>query len=297
MTGAGGAVYDLGYEPYDGERRGRGGARSTIVGDGVRRVLGLRRKARRKIVPWMLIIIAVVPAIVAVGIVFFFPAGASDEFDLATNYGSFYVIGGTIALLFSGLAGPELLIPDRKDGVLSMLSSRPLTSSDYVIAKFASILIVVGFFLLFPQLVLYIGEAGTDTDGILAGLVDAAPKLPRSLAVGAVYALTFVPPAFFVAGLAKRKAVASATFIASMLMLSGIAEGLVRGADFAGNRWFALVAPFDTANAVNLWIFGESDPDSLLTYTGIDPLIGLASIVALAAVFVWLVLRRYQRLM
>ena len=71
MTDTQGAVYDLGYEPYDGERLGRSGARRTVFWDGIRRVLGIRRKARRKVLPWTLIVIAVIPAIVVVGIGFF----------------------------------------------------------------------------------------------------------------------------------------------------------------------------------------------------------------------------------
>lgn len=291
-----GAVYDLGYEPYEGDRRGRVGARRTIVADGIRRVLGLRRKARRKILPWGLLLIAVLPAIVAVGLAFFIP-GVSDELNIAGEYGNFYIIGGTIVLLFSSLAAPELLIPDRRDGVLSMLSSRPLTSGDYVLSKFASIIAIVAAFLLFPQLVLYIGEAGTNADGLFSGLVDAAPKIPKSIAVGAVYTIALVPLAFFVAGLSKRKAVASSVYIASMLALQIIANGLVREADFAGNKWFALIAPFDTANAVNLWIFDTPDPESLLTVAGIHPSVGLASLVVIGVGCVLIVLRRYRKLM
>jgi len=297
VTDTTGAVYDLGYEPYEGERRGRSGARRTIIADGIRRVLGLRRKARRKVLPWGLVIIAVIPAVVAVGLAFFIPGGTTDNLDIASEYGSFYVLGGTIVLLFSALAAPELLIPDRRDGVLSMLSSRPLTSNDYVASRFASVVIVVAAFLLFPQLVLYIGEAGTYADGIFAGFVDAAHKIPKSIAVGAVYTIALVPLAFFVAGLSKRKAIASSVYIASMLALSIIAEALVKEADFAGNQWFALIAPFDTANSVNLWIFDAPDPESLLTVGDIHPLVGLASLIVIASVCVYIVLRRYRKLL
>ena len=50
--------------------------------------------------------------------------------------------------MFTALAAPELLIPDRRDGVLSMLSSRPMTPSDYLGARFAALVAVVGAFLL-----------------------------------------------------------------------------------------------------------------------------------------------------
>ena len=151
MTTEQGAVYDLGYEPYHGERRGRKGARLTIWADGNRRVLGLRRKARRKIMPWILVGIALLPAIVSVGIAFVLPPGVSNELDLADANSGFFQLGGTIVMLFTALAAPELLIPDRKDGVLSMLSSRPLTSNDYLAARFASAVTVVGGFLLIPR--------------------------------------------------------------------------------------------------------------------------------------------------
>ena len=48
-----GVVYDLGYVPYEGERRARRGAIATTYRDGIYRVFGIRRRARKKILPWM----------------------------------------------------------------------------------------------------------------------------------------------------------------------------------------------------------------------------------------------------
>ena len=63
-----GAVYDRGYRPYEGERGGRGAARAALVRISVRRALGLRRSWRQKVLPWTLLAIATVPAIVNVGV-------------------------------------------------------------------------------------------------------------------------------------------------------------------------------------------------------------------------------------
>ena len=41
-------IYDRGYRTYDGPRLGPKGARRAVYKDGVRRVLGLGRKARRR---------------------------------------------------------------------------------------------------------------------------------------------------------------------------------------------------------------------------------------------------------
>jgi len=193
MTDQTGAVYDLGYEPFEGERRGRSGARKAVYFDGIRRVLGLRRKARRKIMPWGLLGIATVPTIVAVGVSFMIPAGSADAIDLAGQNSEFFLLGGTITMLFTALAAPELLVPDRKEGVLSMLSSRPLTAADYLGSRFAGLVTVVGAFMIMPQLVLYFGQAASDPDGFFQGLVNAADTLPKIVAVAGVYAIAYVP--------------------------------------------------------------------------------------------------------
>ncbi len=297
MTSNLGAVYDLGYEPFDGERRGRKGAWLTVWADGLRRVLGLRRKARRKIMPWLLIAIAIIPPIIAVGVAFIIPAGAADGIDLASENADFFVLGGTIAMLFTALAAPELLIPDRRDGVLSMLSSRPLTSTDYLNARFASLLSIVGAFLLLPQIVLFIGQAGTDPDGLLRGIVNAADTVPRILVVTAIYATAYVPLGFVVASFSNRKAIAASVYIAAMIALAAFGDAIVRNATFTGGRWVALLSPINTADAANRWVFGSTNRGSLLAVADIQPYVGLLALVVIAAGATIASAARYRRLM
>ncbi len=296
MTDQTGAVYDLGYEPFDGERTGRSGARKTVYFDGVRRVLGLRRKARRKVMPWALLLIAMVPPIVAVGVSFLIPAGAADSIDLAGQNSEFFTLAGTITMLFVALAAPELLIPDRRDGVLSMLASRPLTTTDYLGSRFASLATVVGAFMIIPQLVLFFGQAGTDPDGIFRGLINAADTLPKIAAVAAVYTIAYVPLGFVIASLSNRKAIATASYLAVMIALTGFAEALVRGSDITGGRWAALLAPINTADAGNVWIFGESNPESLLAAADIHPAIGILALVVIGGASSLAALQRYRTL-
>jgi len=259
MTAKAGAIYDLGYEPFEGERRGRSGARVTVWADGLRRMLGIRRKARRKILPWILVAMALIPPIVAVGFSFLVPADIADQIDLASQNADFFQLAGTITLLFTALSAPELLIPDRRDGVLSMLSSRPLTSDDYLAARYASLLTIIGAFLLLPQAVLFVGQAGSDTDGLFRGIINAADTLPKILVVAAIYALAFVPLGFLVATFSERKAIASSIYLALMIGLTAIADAIVRNATFTGAKWVALTSPLDIADAANAKIFGKTN--------------------------------------
>ena len=292
-----GAVYDLGYKPYEGERLGRRGARRTIFWDGVRRVLGIRRKARRKVLPWLLVTIAMLPPIAFVGISFFIPIDQSDVISTAQQHSDFMGLGGTIVMLFAALAAPELLIPDRKDGVLEMLASRPITPSDYIITRFFSLVAVVGTFLLIPQFVLYIGMAATLGDGFVQGLVDNAGNIPRILAAASVYVIAFVPLGFVVASVANRKAIASAVYLAIMISLTGFAEALVREATVTGGRWMALIAPISTADAANAWIFGQEDANSLLAVADFHPFAGLVALILIGVAASAFALARYRRLL
>lgn len=297
MTDGTGAVYDLGYLPYEGERLGRRGARRTIFFDGVRRVLGLRRKARRKVLPWMLLTIAMLPPIAFVGVSFFVPVEVDTAFDVATMHSQFFGLGGTIVMLFSALAAPELLVPDRRDGVLAMLSSRPLTSDDYIGTRFASLLAIVAGFLLIPQLVLYIGMAATSDDGLVNGLIDGAGNLPKILFVAFVYVLAFVPLSFVVASIANRKAIAAVVFLAILTALTGFAEALVQNATITGSRWVALLTPINTADAANAWVFGQENPSSLLAAADIHPGVGVVALAAIGFAAVAFAVTRYRRLL
>ena len=127
MSGRSGVVYDLGYAPYDGERRGRRGALLTTFKDGVSRIFGIRRGAWRKVLPFLLLGLAVLPAVVFVGLSFLLGSFAPEAESPYGGHGQYFVLAGTIVLLFVALAAPELLIPDRRQGVLSIYSSRPMT--------------------------------------------------------------------------------------------------------------------------------------------------------------------------
>jgi ABC-2 type transport system permease protein len=200
-------------------------------------------------------------------------------------------------MLFTALSAPELLIPDRRDGVLSMLASRPLTPFDYLGSRFASLATVVGSFMILPQLLLFFGQASTDPEGLFQGLLNAADTLPKILAVAAVYTIAYVPLGFVIASLSNRKAIATASYLAVMIALTAFAEAIVRSSNITGGRWVALLAPINTADAANVWIFGGSNPDSLLAAADIHPVFGIVALVVLGSALSLFALHRYRSLM
>jgi hypothetical protein len=115
--------------------------------------------------------------------------------------------------------------------------------------------------------------------------------------VTAVYVVAYVPLGFVAATFAKRKAVAATVFIAVMIGLTAFAESIVQNNVFAGGRWVALAAPLNTADAANYWVFGASNPESLLDAANIHPGYGIAALAVVGALGVGLSFYRYRKLM
>lgn len=291
-----GAIFDLDYRRYEGARTGRTKIRWAIVRDGVRKVLGLRRKARRKILPWGLIVLAVIPAIAFVGFRVLTEGLGADELleDLIPGHADYFGFTFQLTFLFVALSAPELLIPDRVSNVLTVYASRPLTLADYLIARVGSLLLVVMAFTLLPQLVIYLGGAVLSGDiiGHVTGNLDLLWKIPAgALAVFATQAGV----AFIISAYARRRGVAAGVYIAFSIISGGVAFGLSE----AVNRWFAVI--YLQAHAVVLIgeIFNEPGfrDDTSMGQADLSPWVSLVAVVTIAVLAAGLLYRRYRKLM
>ncbi len=294
MSERSGVVYDLGYQPYSGDRLGRRGAVLAVYKDGLRRVMGLRRRARRKALPWSLFVIALLPAgfflafSVITGELITDDFGQPVEFFGPADYSSF---SATITLLFVALAATELLLPDRVSGTLEVYASRPLRRIDYLGARGAALLTLVLAFLVVPQTLLVVGNAFVSPDGFLASIVDDLDVLARAVAATSVYFLAFAPLAAAVAALAARQAIAAGVYLVTMFMANGMSELLVVN-DF---DVFGLTALNHHPRYVSDWIFDDSTLNWIPDRAGFDPWVSLAVIVAIAASSAVVVMYRYRK--
>lgn len=291
-----GAIFDLDYRRYEGERTGRTKIRWSIVRDGVRKVLGLRRKARRKILPWGLIVLAVLPAIAIVGFQVLTQGFGADELleDLVPSHSDYFGLTFQLTFLFVALSAPELLIPDRVGNVLTVYASRPLTLTDYLVSRVVALFIVVATFTLIPQIVLYLGGAILSGDIIdhVTGNLELLWQIPAgALAVFASQAGI----AFIVSAFARRRGVAAGVYIAFTIISAGVAFGLAE----AVNRWFALLDLQGSAIQLVSIVFDDRElrADTALTENGITAWASLAVVVGIATVAAALLYRRYRKLM
>ena len=282
-----GVVFDLGYRPHEGPRLGRSGARWALYRDGLRRVLGLRRRMRRKVFPLVLMAVAVMPALFFVGI-----SVVLREFDAAATFfghAQYFELTGIMALVFVALAAGELLIPDRVNGTLAVYASRPLTTIDYLLMRTASLATVVIGFLWLPHLVLFLGRAWVS--GFGSYVADNWPTLWKTLLASGVYFLAYAPLALLIAATSKRGALAAVLFLGVMLISGGATAALVD----SGFKSFGLLALNQHPGYVKDWILGSHAHDWIPQQAGFEPLVSLVVILTLGALCGLLVVARQKK--
>lgn len=219
-------MYDRGYRRYDGPRGGRWAAVRALFLGSVRRALGLRRSWKQKVLPWLLLAVAAAPAAVFVGVGYVTRDTPAADFEFITYRD--YVGVSTALLLFVAVTAPDLICPERRQRVLPLIFSRPLTGRDYVLAKAGAVFAVVFAFGFLPQVLLFVGQMLV-SDAALTYLRQNAEVLwqaPLSVAVLAAF-LALLGTA--IASLATRRMVAAAAFLGLFLVSSSVSGVLVAG--------------------------------------------------------------------
>lgn len=287
-------IFDRGYRTYDGPRSGPSGARRAVFKEGLRRVLGLGRKARYKIFPWSLITIALIAAAVFVGVHWAIGDIAESVGEGVPSYGGLFDFYSAISLLFIAFAAPQLLIPDRTKGVLSVYFSRPLTVDGYLTSKVGAFATLIGAFYIVPQLVLHIGLSLISDDGFLPYLTDNLDilwKVPlTTLAFVALHGALVFP----LSSVINRTGIAAAAFLGVLTAGSGIAARVAE-ASFPGARWVSLLALDQHPRIIRDHLF-EDTVDYPAEVAGFEVWMSVAVIAVLVLLAVVFVRQRYRKL-
>lgn len=292
MTDA--VIYDRGYRAYEGELTGRAGARRAIVRDGIRRILGLRRKARRKLLPWSLLAIGVVMAAVFIGLQFVAGSISAAIAEGLPSYPQLFDVYSRISWIFLAVTMPELLGPDRRQGVLSVYFSRPLTVTDYLGSKAVAYLLMASSIYLVPQLAFHLGRAAL-SDGFLAylgGNLDILWKIGVSTLA---FALVHGGVLAIISAYVDRTPFAAATSLAVLIAGNNLAE-VISASSFPGARWISLLAFDAHARYVRDWVFDVDLASYPMEVAGFSPWVSVAVIAAVAVGGSWWIVRRYRRL-
>jgi ABC-2 type transport system permease protein len=213
-----GAVYDRGYRPYDGRRGQRGAASFALYKASIRRALGIRRPWRQKVAPFVLLGIVTIPAIVNVGIGYATRNRfLTERIEIITYHD--YVGVSAALLLFIAIVAPDVVCPDRRQHVLPLMFSRPLTGVDYVLAKVGAIFTILFAFSFLPQVVLFVGNMLVSDHALkyFTGHLAVVWQVPAAVFLLSIY---YAVIGLAIASLTDRRIVAGASIIGLFLVTS-----------------------------------------------------------------------------
>lgn len=291
MSGEGSVIYDLGYRHYDGRRLGSWQATRALFVHTLLGAYGLRRSARSKIVPLMLLALAGLPAVI---IAVMMNVQPTDEPPVAyTGYA--IVVWLLLAIYVAGQA-PQAVSRDLRFRTVALYLSRPLERSQYVLAKFAALAAAVFVFVAVPLTVMFAAAllaelpAWQQVRGWLAGLLGAA-----------LFALVLSGIALVIAATTPRRGVGVGVIVAVLVVFSGLA-GVIQEIALENQQqtlagYAGLVGPFSLVDGVQVWLL-HAEPSFPAGPPGtLGGLVYLATALAVVAGCYGILLLRYRKAM
>ena len=245
-----GAIHDIGYRHYEGPRLGAGYIRRSLFVETLRGAYGLGRSARSKVMPFLLLGVMVIPAVV-VGIVTSYISLAS----LPIGYTEYVVTFQVAVTVFLGSQSPAVMSRDLRFRVTALYFSRPLSRQQYVQAKFAG---MTGALFLLMGLPLTLLLAGALLAELPLG--EQLPDYLRAMAGAAIYALVLGGVSLVVAAMTPRRGVGVAAVVGVFLVLSGLQAAVMAMAGEFGNDAFSgytgLISPYTLVDGVVAGLLG-----------------------------------------
>lgn len=269
----GGTVFDIGYQRYTGPREGRNRSRFAVFKNGVRTALGLGRGAWAKALPWFFI-----GVLAAIALIMALVAGAAERLagpeaaDQLPSHSDYYGMVAMVIFVFAAVVAPELLCRDRRERVIDLYLVRPLTGSDYIIARWSAFLAVMVAAIWLPQFVLLIGLSMGDPAPV-SYLREHWLDIPRFLAAGVVFAAYTTTLAMLTASFTTRRAYASVFLVGLFVITTPLTMGLAYEIEGAAGQWISMFDLTHIPVHVNDLIFGEVNmlTDELETPAGALP--------------------------
>jgi ABC-2 type transport system permease protein len=245
--------------------------------NGFRTTLGLGRGSMAKVLPILLFAAAMAPAV----IIALVASRVENLADALPDHSNYYQIVSVILILFSAIIAPELLCPDRRNGVISLYLVRPLTATDYVAGRWLAFFSITLLLVYSGQIVLLVGLILSAADP-LDYLRDNWLDIPRIIGAGLVAAAFTATLPLAVAAFTNRRAYAAA-FVIGVFIISSAAAGIMTGCEENGGngeprqdgaaeaecepltgdaaKWFGLVNMFAVPIHVNDMIFDVENED------------------------------------
>jgi ABC-2 type transport system permease protein len=279
-------ILDRGYRQFEGSRSGVFGAMRSVVWHTVRSILGLGRKARHKVFPIIVLVVAFVPALVFMGLAVLI--GDLLEGELQPEYWEMFGFSFVATIVFVALVAPEAIVRDRSDGMFSLYLSTPLARPSYLAAKVLAVIATMALVVVGPPVLFLLGYTFQSQGP--EGLVDWVSVMGRILLAGLVICAVYTAVSLGVSSLTDRRAFASIAVVFVLLGGSISAGLLVNVADFSEN--WRILDPISVTLEIAPRLFGDRSDE----FRNVSTWLVMAGAAAWTALGSGLLIGRYRKL-
>jgi ABC-2 type transport system permease protein len=301
-SGRGGSIYDLGYRGYEGPRLGRRAAVASLLVHTLRTAYGLGRNTRSKVVPVGLVLLAILPALLAIGFLVLFAqfatvleASEAIEALQPIKYSTMFPFTAPLVFFFCAAQAPELFGRDQLTGVLPLYFSRAISRTDYALARMLGLFAALLVLALSPQVILLVGRVLV-ADDLGTGIGEELSAVPAILASGFVVAGVVGSLSAAIAALTPRRAYATVAIIAMFLIPNIFASLLVSLDAGVLGQLAALLSPADVLDGVNAFLFDTLPENLTARRSGLDYSVFMLGAAAWIVGSLTVLLLRYRRL-
>ncbi|SDP57745.1 ABC-2 type transport system permease protein [Pedococcus dokdonensis] len=209
-------IHDLGYRPYTGPRLGPAAIARALLVTGFRNSFGLGRSGRSKVLPFVLLGLNVLPAVIVGGVMVL--VGLKE---LPIGYARYASTTQVLLGIFVASQAPVLFSRDLRHGTISLYLARPLPSATYAIARWGALLGATLVFLLLPILILYAVALLGELD-----VSDQSREAAIATGLAVLLALALAGVAGLIASWSTRRGFAVVATIALLLLGNGIVTAI-----------------------------------------------------------------------
>ena len=283
-------IHNIGYRSYDGPRLGRAYARRSLYSQSLRGAYGLGRSAKSKVLPMLLFVVMCLPAGIMVAV-----AVATKADDLPVDYTRYAIVLQAVISLYVAAQAPQSVSRDLRFKTVPLYFSRPIETSDYVRAKYASLASALFILTAAPLLVLYVGALLAELD-----FADQTKGFAQGLVSVALLSLLFAGLGLVVASVTPRRGFGIAAVIAVLTITYGAVSTLQAIADVQGSSgavtWIGLFSPITLIDGVQSAFLGATSafPGGVGPSNGEGAVYVLVTLGLIAGAY-GLLMRRYKK--
>ena len=207
-----GVIHDLGYRHYDGVRDGTATIARTLFVTGLRHAYGLGRSGKSKVMPFILLAMSVLPALIVVGVVVLTRLDA-----LPVSYADYTNQTQLLVSLFAAAQAPVLFSRDLRYRSIVLYLARPLSAPVFALMRWLSLTVALWLFMAVPTILLFLGA-------MLSGLdkSDQVTQLLKAVVLQTLLALLIAGITGLISSLSLRRGFAVVGSVMALIVLTGV---------------------------------------------------------------------------